>query len=148
MLKATVLLEDVVSGQAAFHVWPGSHQLFHQYIQVWPAHCMHRFCVATNYIMYYLLFASRLATEPCSPQLHPDEIDGGFHNRLAEQVPHLATTVLKNAGYAFFHGVAARPDQPFEQPREFVGSAGDLILCERLIIRLDICHAYAVLQPS
>ena len=30
MLKATALLEDVSSGQAAFHVWPASHRLFHE----------------------------------------------------------------------------------------------------------------------
>ena len=36
MLKATALLEDVASGQAAFHVWPASHRLFHQYIQQRP----------------------------------------------------------------------------------------------------------------
>ena len=36
MLKATALLEDTASGQAAFHVWPASHRLFHQYIQQRP----------------------------------------------------------------------------------------------------------------
>lgn len=57
MLKATALLEDVSSGQAAFHVWPASHKLFHEYIQ-----------------------------------MRPEEIDGGFHNSLLEETPHLGVS--------------------------------------------------------
>jgi hypothetical protein len=98
MLKATALVEDVRSGQAAFHVWPGSHRLFHEYI--------------------------------CT---RPLEIDGGFYNTLLAEAPHLATSVLNNPGYAFFHGMV-EPDSPPRAPVEFTGHAGDVILWDNRLV--------------
>ena len=102
MLKATVLLEDVRSGQAAFHVFPGSHGLFHEYIR-----------------------------------MRPLEIDGGFHNTLVDEAPHLGTSMFKGPGYAFFHQMVREQQPEVGEPRapvEFTGRAGTMILWDNRLI--------------
>ena len=57
MLKATALLEDTASGQAAFHVWPGSHRVFHKYIQQFPEEVDGGFRAPQRNLLVCLAFA-------------------------------------------------------------------------------------------
>ena len=140
MLKATALLEDTASGQAAFHVWPASHRVFHKYIQQFPEEVDGGFRAPQRNLLVCLAFAG-LTADPDTSELSAGSsvvelsagiavlswcrMFGGADNRVEER-PELFTSHFHNAGYEFFH--AHSPDEPKRAPVEFVGKAGDTIL--------------------